>query len=412
MARTVKHAKLDSRSARAKLKRGRQAAWRDVVSGALHAHLGYQIKQGEREGRWLLRRYLGGGNRYTITPLGRADDVAPADGERVLSFEEAEAKARAMVDAPAATIARLTVRGALERYIYYKRSVGASVSDVRQSRRLGTKAQAVPRSTWPSSNAKFKAALRHRQHAIGRGAATADIFIVLRLGPIIDLARFRAVLRWHRGERGEPTAQSLSRQLADDHVAEYGQNMSGPARDTIAEAQRLINASDADFRPLVRAALETGARYSELARLEVVDFNADAGTVAIRKSKTGKARHIVLTDEGAAFFQEMTIGRSGSELMFGAAWVKSTQARPMREACERANLKPPIGFHGLRHTWASLSVMAGVPLMVVARNLGHTDTRMVEKHYGHLAPSYIADAIRAGAPKFGIKPDKRVVPIR
>ena len=45
--------------------------------------------------------------------------------------------------------------------------------------------------------------------------------------------------------------------------------------------------------------------------------------------------------------------------------------------------------------------MAGVPLMVVSRNLGHADTRMVEKHYGHLAPSYVADAIRAGAPRFG-----------
>ena len=44
--------------------------------------------------------------------------------------------------------------------------------------------------------------------------------------------------------------------------------------------------------------------------------------------------------------------------------------------------------------------------MVVAKNLGHTDTRMVEKHYGHLAPGYVADAIRAGAPKFGIKPEK------
>jgi hypothetical protein len=48
----------------------------------------------------------------------------------------------------------------------------------------------------------------------------------------------------------------------------------------------------------------------------------------------------------------------------------------------------------------------GVPLMVVAKNLGHADTRMVEKHYGHLAPGYVADAIRAGAPKFGIKPEK------
>ena len=55
--------------------------------------------------------------------------------------------------------------------------------------------------------------------------------------------------------------------------------------------------------------------------------------------------------------------------------------------------------------------MAGAPLMVVARNLGHADTRMVERHYGHLAPSYIADAIRAAAPKFGIKPDRKVVSI-
>ena len=49
--------------------------------------------------------------------------------------------------------------------------------------------------------------------------------------------------------------------------------------------------------------------------------------------------------------------------------------------------------------------------MVVARNLGHSDTRMVERHYGHLAPSYVADAIRAAAPKFGIKPDRKVAPI-
>ena len=56
-------------------------------------------------------------------------------------------------------------------------------------------------------------------------------------------------------------------------------------------------------------------------------------------------------------------------------------------------------------------VMAGVPLMVVARNLGHSDTKMVERHYGHMAPSFIVDAIRAGAPRFGIEPDTKVVPL-
>jgi integrase len=80
----------------------------------------------------------------------------------------------------------------------------------------------------------------------------------------------------------------------------------------------------------------------------------------------------------------------------------------MEEACARAKIDPPITFHGLRHTWASLAVMAGAPLMVVAKNLGHADTRMCERHYGHLAPSYVADAIRKHAPKFGFKPDRKV----
>ena len=134
------------------------------------------------------------------------------------------------------------------------------------------------------------------------------------------------------------------------------------------------------------------------------DFNPDAGTVAIRKSKSGKAHHVVLTDQGADFFRQHCAGRPTSELMFrhgGAAWKKSEQARPMRAACAHARIKPAVGFHTLRHTWASLTTMAGVPLLVVAKNLGHTDTRMVEKHYGHMAPSFIADAIRRGAPRFG-----------
>ena len=94
------------------------------------------------------------------------------------------------------------------------------------------------------------------------------------------------------------------------------------------------------------------------------------------------------------------------------AWQKSEQARPMAEACTNGKIKPPISFHILRHTWASLAAMNGTPLLVVAKNLGHADTRMVERHYGHLAPSFIADAIRAGAPRYRVKDDKRVVPLR
>ena len=64
------------------------------------------------------------------------------------------------------------------------------------------------------------------------------------------------------------------------------------------------------------AALQTGARYGELCRLNVSDFNIDAGTVAIRMSKSGKSRHVVLTDEGVSFFAQLLCRppRLGSDL--------------------------------------------------------------------------------------------------
>jgi integrase len=156
---------------------------------------------------------------------------------------------------------------------------------------------------------------------------------------------------------------------------------------TIAECKRLLNGCEPDFRNLVRAALETGARYGEISRLKVGDYNADVGTVAIRVSKTATPRHVVLTADGVSFFQSLCAGRAGNDVMLpkanGSAWLKSHQLRPMKAACQRAKIAPPLNFHGLRHCWASHAVMAGVPLLVVSKNLGHADTRMVEKHYGH-----------------------------
>jgi hypothetical protein len=55
--------------------------------------------------------------------------------------------------------------------------------------------------------------------------------------------------------------------------------------------------------------------------------------------------------------------------------------------------------------------MGGMPLPVVARNLGHADTRMVEKHYGHLAPSYVVEAVRKHAPRFGATEESNLKPM-
>lgn len=59
-------------------------------------------------------------------------------------------------------------------------------------------------------------------------------------------------------------------------------------------------------------------------------------------------------------------------------------------------------FHILRHTHGSHLAMRGVPMAMIAKQLGHADTRMTEKHYAHLAPNYVADTIRANLPTLGV----------
>jgi integrase len=142
---------------------------------------------------------------------------------------------------------------------------------------------------------------------------------------------------------------------------------------TDAESVRITNAADPSFRPLVTAALLTDARYGELGRFRVQDYNPDAGTLHVQVSKTSKSRHIMLTDEGKRFFTEQCLGKTARALILprpeGEAWGKSDRIRPMKAVCEAAKITPAIGFHILRHTHASRLAMAGVPLGVVASQI-------------------------------------------
>ena len=181
------------------------------------------------------------------------------------------------------------------------------------------------------------------------------------------------------------------------------------------ETRRLVNACEQDFRPLVQAALLTGCRYSELVNLTCADFNRDNDTLTLRQTKGGRSRHVVLTEEGRHLFTQWTAGRAANERVFlrsdGKPWGASHQQRPLAEAAARAKLSPAPTFHILRHTHASMLAMRGVPMGVIAAQLGHQDTRMTEKHYAHLAPSYVADTIRAQFPRLGIADQTIVIPI-
>jgi integrase len=159
----------------------------------------------------------------------------------------------------------------------------------------------------------------------------------------------------------------------------------------------------------------TGCRYSELARLRASAFNPDSGTLAIRLSK-GKVRHVTLTHEGLLCFAAWIGDRLPTAHVFlrddGGVWGPSHQQRPLEKASKAAEIEPPVTFHVLRHTHASHLAMRGVPIGVIAKQLGHADTRMTEKHYAHLAPNYVAETIRANFPNLGIGERPTVTPLR
>ena len=166
---------------------------------------------------------------------------------------------------------------------------------------------------------------------------------------------------------------------------------------------RLRNASAGGFRDLVYLALLTGCRYGELCRFKVADYNADVGTLSVRISQGGKVRHVTLTEEASDFVDRLVAGRAPEDPLLrrddGRAWKRAEQVRPMRKPARAPASCLPVGFHVLRHTHGSLLAMRAVPMAVIARQLGHADTRMTEKHYAHLAPNYVADTIRESFPE-------------
>jgi integrase len=182
------------------------------------------------------------------------------------------------------------------------------------------------------------------------------------------------------------------------------------------ECRRLVNACDADFRGLVQAALLTGCRYGELTAMQVGDFTRESESVHVRTSKSGKPRHVPLNAEGNTFFTRLVTGRASADRMFvradGKPWGVSHQRRRLESAAKRASIED-VTFHILRHCYGSALAMNGIPMGVIAAALGHSDTRITEKHYAALAPSYVGYMIRAHLPNLGmVQEDKNVVSLR
>jgi integrase len=409
-----KEPQITTPNARSKLK-VRGAPYYRLIHAGLY--LGY--RKSKTAGRWLVRAYAGDKN-YVVETLADADDGGrEADGVEVLDFQQAQDRAREReteikAEATGRRFGPYTVADALDDYLRDK--LGREGRDSPEARRRCADIASAIGEIEVSKLTKRD--IREWMEGIAnsppkvRGGKFAQVDMN---DPEVQRRRRDTANRYLNDVKA-----ALNFAVEEDHVAAgawrdvkpyklVSQNR--PRFLSLDEITRLLNASPPDLRALVNGGLLTGARRGDLVHMRVADFvpEAQAVTVGNRKSRyKGKSPFLCyLSDEGARFFEAHTAGRDPQDPMFvrddGRPWREDDIARPLKAANKAAKIEPPASFNVLRHTYASLSLMNGMSQMAVAQNLGHSDTRMVEKHYGHLTPDWRKEQARH-IPEFGIEP--------
>lgn len=171
---------------------------------------------------------------------------------------------------------------------------------------------------------------------------------------------------------------------------------------TSEECEALIENSDGMLRDLIIIALKTGLRFGELIALEHKNVNLQDKILTVHQSisrgklgstKSNKIRYIPLFDETSAVFAE----RKGDKGFIFSLDNKEPLNPPLclrwlHKACDKAGLRK-IGWHTLRHTFASHLVQRGVSIVVIQSLLGHADVKTTMR-YSHLSDGSKREAIK------------------
>ena len=423
MARTVRDARLETRNARLKLPTRHDPYWKAIDGGM---HIGY--RKGRRRASWI-GRYRNGNGKYTKAVLsGVPDDNQDSDGVAVLSFSQAQEQCREWFSEQARSESGLGPRGPhtvkmamkdyLDWYAAYNKPSGLAFAkytvDAHIIPELGDielrnlKAATIRR--WHQDLAKRPPRVRTRkgEDQKHRPAPKSQRPRKATANRILTVLRAALSHAWHDDKVASDEAWRRVKPFSDVDAPRVRYL-------TPDECSRLVNACEPDFRHLVQAALLTGCRYGEIIAMLARDFSRESGAIHIQDSKSGKPRNVPLNDEGVAFFDRATAGKAEGDLIFvredGDTWGPGHQRRRVAAAAKAAKVKD-VSFHILRHSYGSALAMQGVPMGVIAAAMGHADTRMTERHYAALAPSYVADTIRANLPNLGIAGPDNVSDVR
>ncbi len=181
------------------------------------------------------------------------------------------------------------------------------------------------------------------------------------------------------------------------------------------ECTLLLSKADGVIREMILTGLRTGLRQGELAGLQwscidwqnqllTVRYSRCPRTGKLMSPKSNRVRHIPLHSD---VYQMLFKRKRDTGYVFLDQDQKPLAThnliRKIRDVRYAAGLRP-LGWHMLRHTFASHLAMRAVPLNTVQQLLGHSTIGMTMR-YAHVAPSTLRAAIDMLSPATSIRPD-------
>jgi len=174
------------------------------------------------------------------------------------------------------------------------------------------------------------------------------------------------------------------------------------------EAELLeAHAEPGRWKAMISLALNTGLRIGELAALSWDCVDLASGRLLVKRNvfrghlgtpKSGREREVPLNERALKALRDYP-RRIDSPWVFpqrDGGFIRNPQhtcAEAILRNAERAGIRP-IGWHTLRHTFASHLAMRGVPLKAIQELMGHATIEMTMR-YAHLSPDVKKDAVRA-----------------
>ena len=178
-----------------------------------------------------------------------------------------------------------------------------------------------------------------------------------------------------------------------------------------AEAAALIAAMRPTDRAAMGFAVYAGLRLGELLALDAESVDLDGGWVHLRRSwdkgakefistKSRQERSVPIIDKLAVLLSDhlkLINHPSSEDLLFASAkrpeWPTDPGVlrRRNHEAWRKAGLTP-LGFHEARHTFASISIAAGLNVKTLSTYMGHATITITLDRYGHLMPGSEVEA--------------------